>query len=59
MSDRVHHRALASNFAIGIGDDTPGVAHRRLGADIPTRGRGLGVPGNVLSDMGSRTVGGS
>jgi hypothetical protein len=41
MSDRVHDRALASNFAIGIGDDTPGVAHRRLGADIPTRGRGL------------------
>jgi hypothetical protein len=41
VSDRVHHRALANDFAVGIGDDTPGVAHRRLGADTPTRGRGL------------------
>jgi hypothetical protein len=58
MSDRVHHRALASNFALGIGDDTPGVAHRPLGADIPARGRSLGLTG-VLSDMGSKTIGGS
>src|SRR3984957_6969319 len=48
MSNRVHYRALASNFAVGIGDDTPGVAHRRCGADIPTWGRGLGLPDNVV-----------
>jgi hypothetical protein len=42
VSSHVLYRALASNFAIGIGDYTLAVAYRRLGPDIPTRGVGVG-----------------